>query len=154
MMSACMDALLCPKIRIPKLGLKVYDNKCDGTVIIDECVLYLDILCKGTHIHLNNGQNERICGWEVLFKDMNDNQLVETDNYTGDMTKYAFRTCPNESVLQRNIVWRDFINVLWNKEDAENNKGDNGEYGVSNGVKTHMEWLLVSGFANKFFVHL
>ena len=34
------------------------------------------------------------------------------------------------------------------------NEGDNGEYGVNIGVKTHMEWLPVSRSVKKFFVHL
>ena len=66
---------------------------------------------------------------------MDDNQRVETDEYTGDMTKNSFLACPNDSVHQESIVWSNFIKVVRNKEDYEGKKGDNVDYGVSSGVK-------------------
>ena len=64
--------------------------------------------------------------------------MVETDEYTGNITNHAFRACTNESGHQGNIVWIDFIKVARNKEDADDNNGDNGKYGVIIGVKTQM----------------
>ena len=52
--------------------------------------------------------------------------MVETDEYTGNITNHAFRACTNESGHQGNIVWIDFIKVARNKEDADDNNGDNG----------------------------
>ena len=153
-MSAFMDVLLCLKVHISELGLKVYVKNCEDTGPIDECVLYPEKSCKGTHLQLNNGQSERICGRDTIFKDMNENQLVEMEEYTGDMTKHAFRVCPNDSGHQGNIFWRGFIKVLRNNEDAEYNEGDNGEYEVISGVKNQMELLPVSESVKKFFVQL
>ena len=77
---------------------------------------------------MKNGQSERICGWDAIFKDMNENQRVETDKYTGNMNNHEFCACPDESGHQGNIVWSYFIKVVRNKEDAEENEGDNEEY--------------------------
>ena len=44
-MSACIDELLCPKVYITKISLKVYGNNYKDTGKIDECMLYLDKCC-------------------------------------------------------------------------------------------------------------
>ena len=149
-----MYALLCPKVHTHELSLKVYDNNCEENGTINECMLYPEKFCKGTHLQLNNGQSERICGWDNVFKDMNDNQMVKTDEYTSEITKHAFCACTYESVNQVNIVWSNFTKVVWNKDNDEDNEGGKGEYGVSSGVKTKMEWLPVYGSVKKFFLHL
>ena len=114
-MSAYVYVLLCPKEHIPELGLKVYDNNCEETGKICECVLYPEKWCKVTHIQLNNGKSESICGWYAVFKYMNENQLDKMDDYTGKMTKHSFHACPDESKHQGNIFWVDFIKVARNK---------------------------------------
>ena len=80
--------------------------------------------------------------------------MAKMEEYTGEMTKHAFRACANESGHQGNMVWSNFIKVVRNKEDSEDNKGDNGNYGVSSRLNTQMEWLPTSGSMKKLFVHL
>ena len=110
-----MDAMIYPKVHIPDFVLKVYDKNFEYTGKIDECVLYPEKFCKVSHLQFNNGQSERICGWDAVFKDKNKNQLVKTDENTGDMNKYAFHACPNDIGHQVKIVWSNFIKVVRNK---------------------------------------
>ena len=51
--------------------------------------------------------------------------MIETDKCTVEMTKHTFCACPNKSVNQGNMLRRNFINVIRNKEDSEDNKDDN-----------------------------
>ena len=74
-----MDALLCLKFHIPDIGMKVYDKNFEEIGTIDNCVLYPEKFFKGPHLQLNNVQSEIICGWDAVFKDMNDNQMVKMD---------------------------------------------------------------------------
>ena len=78
-MSVYMDTLLCQKFHIPEIGLKFNNKNCEDTGTIDNCMLYTERFFKGPHLQLNNGQSESICGWEAVFKDMNDNQMVKMD---------------------------------------------------------------------------
>ena len=75
-------------------------------------MLYTENYCKVKYLHLNNRQSKRICGWSAVFMDMKENQLVETNEYTGKMTKHTFCACPDESGHRGNFVWRNFIKFL------------------------------------------
>lgn len=151
-LSNCINTLLCEKVRVPEMDLKVYDKNYIDTGNVDAFHIYPERCCYGTHAGLVDGKAVRKCGWDATFADMPNQKHMSMDEYTGKVTEFEIRVCPDEFSFNGRVVWSDFIPVVHGA--SNNNGGDETEHGANDGVRTQKEWLPVSGTVAKFFVHL
>ena len=112
----CVEALLCPKVRVPEMDLPKLDNNLRreaGKVDVFES--YPEECCYGGHVGFTrvSGTTKpvRKCGWDWMFRDLPLHERTETDSSTGETIVHHVRACPDEYERDGKVTWMDFIKV-------------------------------------------
>ena len=155
--STCMNALLCPKVRIPQLDMQKMDlnfNEVPGGM--DEFAIHEEECCYGNHMGLRRVSGGPMtqypkCGWDARFSSMPLHTRIEEGNTNNQPIEYCLHACPDEYDRCGKVTWMDFIKVA--RSPAQKQTEDD-DYGGDDGVRFQTEWLPVDGSVPEFFAHL
>ena len=119
-----MDAILCSKVHVPYINLKIYDKNYYDTDRVDKLFIQTEKCCYRSHYGLDNITSYWMCGRDAIFSNIPNHECVKTYEYTSKEATHDICACPDEYDHDRKFVWMDFIKVVRTEGDKANKEDE------------------------------